>query len=79
MSTAVRLAPELTPMMPGVCQWVFHHSLQQHAGYSGCRSAEDGDEDAGKPQVINGRHVFVIFNKESFEQLQGGSPSGCRC
>ena len=55
----------------GVCQWVFHHSLQQHAGYSGCRSAEDGDEDAGKPQVVNGRHVFVVFNKESFEQLQG--------
>ena len=34
-------------------------------------AAEDGDEDAGKPQVVNGRHVFVVFNKESFEQLQG--------
>ena len=55
----------------GVGQRVFHHSLQQHTGYGGCCSAEDGDEDAGKPQVVNGRHVFVVFNKESFEQFQG--------
>ena len=54
----------------GIGQRVFHHGLQKHAGNGGCRSAEDGDEDAGKPQVVNGRHVFVVFDKESFEQLQ---------
>ena len=56
----------------GVRQRVFQHRLQQHAGHRHNSSAEHGNENAGKSQVKNGGHVFIVGHKESSEQLHRG-------
>ena len=55
MSTAAKPAPLDIPMI--------------HAGYCDGRPGQHGNKYPGKTQVIDGRHIGVIFHKQSFQEL----------
>lgn len=71
MSTAEKLAPELTPMIPGSASGFFMTALQEYAGNSGRRTAQKRDKDTWKTQIKDCCHVGVIFYKQSPQQLAG--------
>ena len=54
----------------GIGKRIFHHRLQENAGNSGRRAAKHSDKNAGETKIKDRRHIGVIFNKQSSEQLR---------